>query len=63
MEATSLNIAVVFNVLPQTYLGRTVVNGVDTDLTFTYPDNVVVGLLAKGKAKKDVSGFVVEIAA
>ena len=59
VEATSLNIAVVFSVLPKTYLGRTVVNGVDTDLTFTYPDNVVVGLLAKGKAKKDMTGFVV----
>lgn len=60
VEATSLNIAVVFTVLPTTYLGRPVVNGVDTDLTFTYPSNVVVGLLAKGKAKKDVSGFVVK---
>ena len=30
-----------------------------TDLRFLDPDNVIVGLKAKGKAKKDYSGFVV----
>jgi hypothetical protein len=56
-----LNVAVVFTTLPDTYLGRTVVNGDDTDLRFLDPQGVVVGLKAKGKAKKDTSGFVVTV--
>lgn len=55
-----LNIAVVFNQLPQRYLGREVINGDDTDLRFLDPKEVIVGLKAKGKAKKDTSGFVVK---
>jgi hypothetical protein len=55
-----LNIAVVFRKeLPETYLGRKVINGDETDLRFLDPSNVIVGLKAKGKAKKDTSGFVV----
>jgi hypothetical protein len=54
-----LNVAVVFDTLPTTYLGRPVVNGDDTDLRFLDPQGVVVGLKAKGKAKKDNSGFTV----
>lgn len=57
------NVAVVFDVLPATYLGRTVIDGTETDLRFLDPKNVVVGLKANGKAKQDRSGFVVEIAA
>lgn len=43
------NIAVVFrgNELPKTYLGLNVVNGDETDLTFTYPKNSVVGIIQK----------------
>jgi len=55
-----LNIAVVFNALPEKYLGRPVINGDDTDLRFLDPKGVIVGLKAKGKAKKDTSGFVVK---
>jgi hypothetical protein len=44
--------------MPETYMGRTVFNGEDSDLRFLDPKNVVVGLYAKGKAKKDTSGFV-----
>lgn len=55
----NLNVAVVFDKLPDTYLGRPVVNGDDTDLRFLDPVGVVVGLKAKGKAKKDNSGFTV----
>lgn len=55
-----LNIAVVFNQLPNRYLGREVINGDDTDLRFLDPKGVIVGLKAKGKAKKDTSGFVVK---
>jgi hypothetical protein len=58
-----LNIAVVFNTLPATYMGREVIDGTETDLRFMDAPNVVVGLLAKGKAKQDRSGFVVQIAA
>jgi hypothetical protein len=54
-----MNVAVVFNKLPATYLGRPVINGDETDLRFLDPKGVVVGLKAKGKAKKDNSGFTV----
>jgi hypothetical protein len=55
-------IAVVFRkVLPDTYMGRKVINGDETDLRFLDDDNVVVGLKAKGKMRKDTtSGMVVE---
>lgn len=54
------NVAVVFaNELPQYWNGFEVINGDDTDLRYFDPSNVVVGLKAKGKAKKDLSGFVV----
>ena len=53
------NVAVVFDVLPATYLGRTVIDGTETDLRFLDPQNVVVGLKANGKAKQDTSGFTV----
>jgi hypothetical protein len=57
------NVAAVFGLkktepMPETYLGRTVFNGDDSDLRFLDPKNVIVGLYAKGKAKKDTSGFV-----
>ena len=53
------NVAEVFDVLPATYLGRTVIDGTETDLRFLDPQNVVVGLKANGKAKQDTSGFTV----
>jgi hypothetical protein len=57
------NIAVVFGIkktlpMPETYLGRPVFNGDESDLRFLDPKNVIVGLYAKGKAKKDETGFV-----
>ena len=57
------NIATVFGIkktlpMPDTYLGVTVFNGDESDLRFLDPKGVVVGLYAKGKAKKDTSGFV-----
>lgn len=56
------NVAVVFRTknLPEWYLGRRVVDGDKSDLRFLDEDNVVVGLKAKGQAKKDDSGFVVD---
>ena len=59
VETTEYNVAVVFDVLPATYLGRTVIDGTETDLRFLDPQNVVVGLKANGKAKQDTSGFTV----
>jgi len=55
-----LNVAVVFEkYLPKTFLGLPVFNGDKTDLRFTDPKKSIIGLLAKGKAKKDNSGFTV----
>lgn len=53
------NIAVVFDKLPSKYLGRTVINGDESDLRFKDDAGVIVGLVAKGDAKKDYSNFVV----
>jgi len=57
------NIAVVFGIkkgtpMPADYMGLPVFNGDESDLRFLDPKQVVVGLYAKGKAKKDTSGFV-----
>jgi hypothetical protein len=54
------NVAVVFSgELPTTFHGFNVINGDESDLRYFDPANVVVGLKAKGSAKKDTSGFVV----
>jgi hypothetical protein len=58
-----MNVAVVFGIkknspMPETYGFRYVFNGDDSDLRFLDPKGVVVGLYAKGKAKKDTTGFV-----
>jgi hypothetical protein len=62
VKQTRHNIAVVFRdkQLPAEYLGRKVINGDKTDLRFLDPSGVVVGLYAKGPAKKDYSGFVID---
>jgi len=57
--SNGMNVAVVFKQVPDTYLGRPVINGDETDLRFLDPKGVIVGLKAKGKAKKDTTGFVV----
>jgi len=57
------NLAVVFrdkNKIPHTYLGRPVINGDADDLRFLDPQGVVVALYAKGQAKHDDSGFVID---
>jgi hypothetical protein len=57
-----MNVAVVFGgKLPEMWNGYRVVPGDDSDLRFRDGDDagpVVVGLTAKGRAKKDTSGFV-----
>lgn len=57
----SENVAVVFDRLPDTWQGFQVIDGDTHDLRFLDPRGVVVGLKAKGKAKKDNSGFVVRV--
>jgi hypothetical protein len=55
-----LSASVVFRKeMPKTYKGFPVFNGDQTDLRFLDPRGVIIGLTAKGKAKKDQSGFVV----
>jgi hypothetical protein len=53
-----MNVAAVFRTLPKSFMGRTVVNGDETDLRFLDAKGVIVGLKAKGRAKKDTTGFV-----
>lgn len=54
------NVAAVFrNSLPSQFMGFDVINGDLTDLRINDPRNVIVGLIAKGDAKKDKSGFVI----
>jgi hypothetical protein len=56
------NVAMVFeNKLPTTYKGKKVINGDENDLRFLDSKNVIVGLVAKGKGKKDDSGFVIRM--
>lgn len=57
------NVAIVFDSMIDSYLGFNTVNGDETDLRFLDPKNSVVALIAKGKAKKDESGFVVKVGA
>jgi len=55
------NIAAVFDEMPETYMGLPVINADDTDLRFLDPKGCVAGLKAKGRAKKDYSGFVIRL--
>jgi len=56
---SGMNVAVVFDTIPDKWMGVKVVDGTETDLRFLDEDFVVVGLKANGKAKRDASGFVV----
>lgn len=52
-------VAVVFDKLPETWHGFKVIDGDDDDLRYLDMGGAVIGLKAKGKAKKDTSGFVI----
>ena len=55
------NVAVVFRKrLPDTWLGVEVLDGDKSDLRFQDKAGCIVGLVEKGLAKKDITGFVVE---
>jgi len=61
--AQGYNVATVFGLkktepMPETYNDLPVYNGDESDLRFLDPKGVIVGLYAKGKAKKDTTGFV-----
>jgi len=53
------NVAVVFKQQPKKWKGYPVMSGDETDVRFEDPKSYVIGLTAKGKARKDLSGFVV----
>jgi len=58
------NVAVVFQKeLPKTWNGYKVIEGDKTDLRFLDDSNVIVGLAAKGEAKKAKTNFVVKAGA
>lgn len=54
-----LNIAVVFDKVPNEWEGLPVIDGDQNDLRFLDPKGVTVGLKAKGRSKHDTTGFVV----
>lgn len=55
------NVAMVFRKeLPSSFRGFDVINGDETDLRFLDGAGQIVGLVAKGKARKEESGFVIE---
>lgn len=65
--ANGLNVAAVFRskearaaYMADGFMGRPVIDGDETDLRFLDPKGVIVGLYAKGDAKRDTSGFVVD---
>lgn len=59
------NVAVVFDELPETYLDYPVIQGDLSDLRWEDPPGVIVGLKAKGKARKasieEDKGFVIRL--
>lgn len=60
---SGLRVAVVFRSqksIPDTFLGLPCVDGDDSDIRHLDPAGCVVALYAKGPAKKDTSGFVVD---
>jgi len=62
-RAKGMNIAVVFRKkenIPPRFLDRDVIDGDETDMRFLDPQGVIVALYAKGKAKQDDSGFVID---
>lgn len=60
-EQVPYNKAVVFHGgLPSIFKGMKVIDGDTTDMRFLDTQNRVVGLKAKGLAKKDTSGFVIQ---
>lgn len=53
-----MNVAVVFHKFPKIFMAHLVIDGDVSDLRFLDRSVVIVGLTAKGKGRKDTSGFV-----
>ena len=63
--AKGMNIAVVWRKkenIPARFLDRDVIDGDETDMRFLDPQGVIVALYAKGQAKQDKTGFVLDAA-
>lgn len=61
--SSGMRVAVVFRdrgTIPASFMGMRTVDGDDSDIRHLDPQGVVVALYAKGKAKRDASGFVVD---
>ena len=58
-----MNVAVVFRTkeFPTVFMTLSVINGDEHDLRFLDPRGSIVALKAKGKAKKDITGFVKDV--
>lgn len=62
-KAAGMRIAVVFRdrkTIPSEFLGMECIDGDDSDIRHLDPQGVVVALYAKGNAKHDMTGFVVD---
>lgn len=60
---SGMRVAVVFRdrgTIPASFMGMRTVDGDDSDIRHMDPQGVVVALYAKGKAKRDPSGFVID---
>jgi hypothetical protein len=60
-QAAGMNVAAVFDRVPESYAGVEVINADEHDLRFLDKPGVIAGLKAKGRAKKDYSGFVIRL--
>lgn len=58
-----VSVSVVFDKLPETYLGHKVLDGDENDVRFWNDENgpYIIGLKPKGQASKDSTGFVVRL--
>ena len=59
--AAGMNVAAVFDKVPSEYMGVEVIDADEHDLRFLDKPGVVAGLKAKGRAKKDYTGFVIRL--
>ena len=57
--SNNMRVATVFKIMPAQFEGRPVINGDDHDARFIEDKNIIVGLKAKGRARKDTTGFVI----
>ncbi len=56
------NVAVVFRKeIPKKFMGHTVITGMEHDFRYLDSKGHIVGLIARGRAKKDDTGFVVDV--